>query len=199
MQMNAFQTITQRLLLIGLLWPSGQAIFFQAAALPDPIQSYLQPLVDNHTIAGAVILVATRDHTAYLRPIGFRDLATNTPMPADALFWVASVSKPITATALMMRVDEGKVNLDDPVEKYLPEFKGQKVYRTRPAPSQTAPARINPAELAPADHPIYSPATTTTGYLIFYQVCWRKMRWLNGRTRRSRNLWSKTVFARLPI
>jgi CubicO group peptidase (beta-lactamase class C family) len=154
MQMNAFQTITQRLLLIGLLWQSGPAIFSQAAAPPDLIQSYLQPLVGNHTIAGAVTLVATRDHTAYLQPIGFRDLATKTPMPTDALFWIASVSKPITATALMMLVDEGKVNLDDPVEKYLPEFKGQKVYRTRPAPSQTAPAHIKPSELVPADHPI---------------------------------------------
>jgi CubicO group peptidase (beta-lactamase class C family) len=154
MQMNGIQTITQRLLLIGLLCSSGPAIFSQATALPDPIQSYLQPLVDNHTIAGAVTLVATRDHAAYLQPVGFRDQATKTPMRADALFWIASVSKPITATALMMLVDEGKVNLDDPVEKYLPEFKGQKVYRIRPAPSQTAPARMKPSELVPADHPI---------------------------------------------
>jgi hypothetical protein len=83
MQMNAIQTITQRLLLIGLLCSSGPAIFSQATALQDPIQSYLQPLVDNHTIAGAVILVATRDHAAYLEPVGFRDLATKTPMRAD--------------------------------------------------------------------------------------------------------------------
>ena len=46
-------------------------------------------------------------------------------MPTDALFWIASQSKPITAAALMMLVDEGKVKLDDPVEKYLPEFKDQ--------------------------------------------------------------------------
>ena len=46
-------------------------------------------------------------------------------MKTDALFWIASMSKPMTATALMMLVDEGKVKLDDPVEKYLPEFKGQ--------------------------------------------------------------------------
>ena len=46
-------------------------------------------------------------------------------MPPDALFWIASMSKSITATALMMLVDEGKVKVDDPVEKYLPEFKGE--------------------------------------------------------------------------
>ena len=154
MQMNALQTITQRLLLRGLLCSSGPAIFSQATAPRAPIQSYLQPLVDNHTIAGAVILVATRDHAAYLEPVGFSDLATKTPMRADALFWIASVSKPITAAALMLLVDEGKVNLDDPVEKYLPEFTGQMVYRPRPAPSQTAPASMKPSDLVPADHPI---------------------------------------------
>jgi CubicO group peptidase (beta-lactamase class C family) len=54
----------------------------------------------------------------------------------------------------MLLVDEGKVNLDDPVEKYLPEFTGQMVYRPRPAPSQTAPASMKPSDLVPADHPI---------------------------------------------
>jgi CubicO group peptidase (beta-lactamase class C family) len=154
MQKTAFQTTILRLLLIGPLCSSGPAIFSQVTAPPDPIQTYMQPLVDNHTIAGAVVLVATRDRTAYLEPVGFSDLATKTPMRADSLFWIASVSKPITATALMMLVDEGKVNLDDPVEKYLPEFKGQMVYRNRPTPSQTASAPVNPSELDPANHPI---------------------------------------------
>ena len=53
------------------------------------------------------------------------DIAAKKPMKTDALFWIASQSKAMTATALMMLVDEGKVNVDDPVEKYLPEFKGQ--------------------------------------------------------------------------
>jgi CubicO group peptidase (beta-lactamase class C family) len=137
-----------------MLGSNFPAILSQAAAPPDPIQSYLQPLVDNHTIAGAVTLVATRDHVAYLEPVGFLDLAGKTPMRAGDLFWIASVSKPMTATALMMLVDEGKVNLDDPVEKYLPEFKGQEVYRTRPAPGQAAPAHREPSELVAANHPI---------------------------------------------
>src|SRR5205823_85869 len=53
------------------------------------------------------------------------DVAARTPMPTDALFWIASQTKPITATALMMLVDEGRLTLDDPVEKHLPEFAGQ--------------------------------------------------------------------------
>ncbi len=123
-------------------------------AAPDPIHAYLQPLVDNHTIAGAVTLVASKDRTVYLQPVGFRDLAAKAAMPADALFWVASVSKPITATALMMLVDEGKVNLNDPIEKYLPEFKGQRVYRTRPDPKQPSSPTPSPAQLVPVTHPV---------------------------------------------
>ena len=100
------------------------------AALPlsaaEPrIAESLQPFVDNHTIAGAVTLVASRDKILSLEAVGCSDLAAKTPMRTDDLFWIASMSKPITATALMMLVDDGKVKLDDPVEKYLPEFKDQ--------------------------------------------------------------------------
>jgi len=110
-----------------------------SAALPDAIRSYLQVAVNNHTIAGAVTLVADRDHTVYLKGIGFRDQAANATMPADAMFWIASMSKPMTATALMMLVDEGEVKLDDPVEKYLPEFKGQMVRLTGAGSTQLVP------------------------------------------------------------
>ena len=75
-------------------------------------------------------------------------------MKTDSLFWIASVSKPITATAFMMLVDEGKINLDDPVQKYLPEFKGQMVYRKRPDPAQAASLPARPSDLVPASHPI---------------------------------------------
>jgi CubicO group peptidase (beta-lactamase class C family) len=85
----------------------------------------LQPFVDSHTLAGAVVLVASKDKVLDLAAVGYADIAGHVPMKTDALFWIASMSKPITATALMMLVDEGKVHLDDPVEKYLPEFKGQ--------------------------------------------------------------------------
>src|SRR5947208_6510823 len=87
----------------------------------------LQPFVDRGTLAGAVILVATRDKVLSLETAGYSDVAAKRPMSDDAFFWIASMSKPITATALMMLVDEGKVSLDDPVEKYLPEFKDVKV------------------------------------------------------------------------
>ena len=87
----------------------------------------LQPLVDSHILAGAVVLVATKDDVLDVEAVGYADVAAKRPMRTDSLFWIASQSKPITATAVMMLVDEGKVRLDDPVEKYLPEFKGQMV------------------------------------------------------------------------
>jgi len=90
-----------------------------------PIAAALQPFVDSHEMAGAVTLVATKDKVLSVDAVGYADLGAKTPMTKDTLFWIASMSKPMTATAFMMLVDEGTVNLDDPVEKYLPEFKGQ--------------------------------------------------------------------------
>jgi CubicO group peptidase (beta-lactamase class C family) len=84
----------------------------------------LKPYVERHTLAGAVALVANKDGVLATETVGYMDVAAQKPMAADATFWIASMSKPITSTALMMLVDDGKVNLDDPVEKYIPEFKG---------------------------------------------------------------------------
>jgi CubicO group peptidase (beta-lactamase class C family) len=87
------------------------------------ITAALQPFVDKHSLAGAVTLVATKDKVLSLDTVGFADIAAKQPMRPNTLFWIASQSKPITATALMILIDEGKVRVDDPVEKYLPEFK----------------------------------------------------------------------------
>ena len=99
--------------------------FGQTSEPAGNLAAKLQPFIDSHTLAGAVTLVATKDKILDLSAVGYADVAAKKPMATDDLFWIASMSKPITATALMMLVDEGKVNVDDPVEKYLPEFKGQ--------------------------------------------------------------------------
>lgn len=103
---------------------------FAADEVPAPskgIAAALQPFVDNHELAGAVALVADTDRILSITPVGWADIAGALPMHADTLFWIASQSKPITAAALMLLVDEGKISLDDPVEKYLPEFGELKV------------------------------------------------------------------------
>jgi len=97
------------------------ALLLTGADSPD-VAGALQPFVDRHELAGAVTLVADKEGTKGVEAVGFSDVAAKTPMKPDALFWIASQSKPITATALMMLVDEGKVKLDDPVAKYVPEF-----------------------------------------------------------------------------
>jgi CubicO group peptidase (beta-lactamase class C family) len=118
----------------------------------NSIEEYLQPLIDNETLAGAVTLVANKNSTVYINAVGYRDLEMKKPMEADSLFWIASTSKPMTATALMMLVDAGKVGLDDPVEKYLPEFHGQMVSQKKPdeVPRGEAPTE----NMSPPIHPI---------------------------------------------
>lgn len=98
-----------------------------------PAAAALQPFVDRHELAGAVTLVATRDKVIDVETVGWADIVAKKPMRADAMFWIASMSKAITAAGLMVLVDEGKVRLDDPVEKYLPEFKGQMVIAEKDA------------------------------------------------------------------
>ena len=87
----------------------------------------LQPYVERKELAGAVVLVGSKDKTLSLEAAGFADVEAKIPMKPDAVVWIASQTKPITAAAVMMLVDEGKIALDDPVEKHLPEFKGQKL------------------------------------------------------------------------
>jgi len=101
-----------------------------SADTPGTLAPVLQSLVDKHIAPGVVVLVANKDGVLDLEKAGFASLATKTPMRDDSVFWIASMSKSLTATALMMLVDEGKVSLDDPVEKFLPEFKGQQVGAT---------------------------------------------------------------------
>ena len=89
---------------------------------PNRIADALQPFVDSHSLAGAVTLVATRDQILDVTTVGFADVAARKPMRPDGVFWIASATKPITGTALMMLVDEGRVSVNDPVTKYLPAF-----------------------------------------------------------------------------
>ena len=125
-----------------------------AAEQPDAIRSALQPLIDNHTVAGAVTLVATRDRILYQQSAGYRDIAAKTAMPKNAMFWIASSSKPMTVTAFMMLVDEGKISVDDPVEKYLPEFHGQMVKAANDGKTQTPSGPQTSPQLLAPNHPI---------------------------------------------
>ena len=87
------------------------------------IAAWQQTQVDAGAFSGAVAAIARNGKVAYLRAAGFRDLAKTSPLQSDAIFWIASMSKPVTSVAAMMLVEEGKLDLAAPVSQYLPEFK----------------------------------------------------------------------------
>jgi CubicO group peptidase (beta-lactamase class C family) len=87
----------------------------------------LQHFVDNDEISGAVTVVVGPDGIIAVEAFGLADVAKKRSMGKDSMFWIASMTKPMTAMAVMMLVEEGKVKLDDPLEKYVPEFKGIQV------------------------------------------------------------------------
>jgi CubicO group peptidase (beta-lactamase class C family) len=87
----------------------------------------MKEFVDAGKSAGIVTLVARHGHVASAEAVGYQDLATKTPMTRDTIFRVMSVSKPITAAGVMVLVDEGRLSLLDPAEKFIPEFRGVRV------------------------------------------------------------------------
>src|SRR6266576_4973330 len=78
-------------------------------------------------LPGAVLLIARGEKIAYLQAIGYQDREKKTPMKVDAIFRLASMTKPIVSAAAMLLVEEGKLDLLAPVAQYLPEFKDLKV------------------------------------------------------------------------
>jgi CubicO group peptidase (beta-lactamase class C family) len=94
---------------------------------PTPLAPAVRSIVDRQIAPGVVVLVANRERVLAIEAAGHASLANRTPIRPDAVFWIASMSKSLTGTAVMMLVDEGKLSLDDPVEEHLPEFKGQMV------------------------------------------------------------------------
>ena len=87
----------------------------------------LQALVDQGTIAGAVALVARHGKVALLEAAGWRDVENKKPMQTDSIFQIMSMTKNFTGVAVMMLVEDGRVDLRRPIEDYLPEYHGIQV------------------------------------------------------------------------
>ena len=119
------RSVSRRLIVLLLLLATHATAGSLSAQQPPSFASTVQPFVEKHELAGAVMLLADREKVISLEAVGWADVEAQQPMKTDSMFWIASQSKPITAAALMILVDEGKVQVDDPVEKYLPEFRGQ--------------------------------------------------------------------------
>ena len=102
----------------------------------ERIATAVQHNIDDKRIAGAVTLVVRHGKVAWFKAQGMADREAAKPMPADAMFRICSMTKPITSVAVMMLYEDGKFLLDDPVSKYLPEFKNAKVL-VKPASGAT--------------------------------------------------------------
>ena len=94
----------------------------QASSQIEEIDRAMRPFVDRGELSGVVTLVADGKKIVHLSALGHRDLANHLPMEIDTIFWIASMTKLVTAVAMMMFQDEGKLSLDDPVAKFIPEF-----------------------------------------------------------------------------
>ncbi len=98
------------------------------------IPGALQGVVDAGDLSGFVTLIWRRGQEAQFNALGHRDIAAGKPMTRDTLFRIASMTKPITSVAALMLMEEGKLKLDDPITKWLPEFKDMKVLKDAQGP-----------------------------------------------------------------
>jgi CubicO group peptidase (beta-lactamase class C family) len=125
----------------GTAYRKEEVEFIKAQTAQPPLTSpkipgvtaAIQKSLDAHEIAGAVTLVIDKEKIVHFETHGFADVATQRPMSADTLFNLMSMTKPITATAILMLLDEGKLSLTDPVEKFIPEFANLKTPSGKPA------------------------------------------------------------------
>lgn len=111
----------------------------------DRISTVLGEGIESGEIPGFVALVARRGRIAYFESAGVRDPATGDAMPRNAIFRIYSMTKPITSTAVMMLVEEGKLKLSDPVSKYLPELADLKAATNADEADDAAALETEPA------------------------------------------------------
>jgi CubicO group peptidase (beta-lactamase class C family) len=107
-------------------------LFADTPKLPG-IEEAMVEMIARNEVAGAVTAVATQDRLLHLQADGMADVAAQKPMSVDTLFWIASMTKPVTGAAVLMLQDEGRLSITDPVAKFIPEFAGLKTPSGRPA------------------------------------------------------------------
>jgi CubicO group peptidase (beta-lactamase class C family) len=104
----------------------------------------VQALIDKKEMAGAVIAIARKGKVVMFEALGEAEAGSGKPMKTDSIVRIYSMTKPITTVAAMILVDEGKIGLDDPVSKYLPEFKNLRVLPGKDKGDETVEAKREP-------------------------------------------------------
>jgi CubicO group peptidase (beta-lactamase class C family) len=82
----------------------------------------MQSAVAAHEVSGAVTVVVTWKRVVHLEATGLANITRKEPTRPDPLFWIASMTKPVTAVAVLMLQDDGKLNVEDPIARYIPAF-----------------------------------------------------------------------------
>lgn len=114
------------------------------------IPATLQGFVDQGSLAGVVSLLWRKGETVQVNTVGYRDLAAKAPMTRDTLFRIASMTKPVTSVAALILVEEGKLRLEDPITRWLPEFSDMRVLKDPTGPVEdtyAAPREITVEDL----------------------------------------------------
>jgi CubicO group peptidase (beta-lactamase class C family) len=124
------------------------------------VSEAMRAAVANHQVSGAVTVVATKDKVIHCEAVGLADIAKAEPMRPDTLFWIASMTKPVTAVAVLMLQDEGKLNVTDPVSKFIPEFSALKTPSGQPAKLTIAQLMTHTSGLGEGDRQGASQAHT---------------------------------------
>ena len=122
------------------------------AARLEMIRPRLQALVDSQEIPGAVALVARHGKVALTEAVGWRDIEDKKPMTMDSIFQIMSMTKNFTGVAVMMLVEDGKIELRQPIAHYLPEFRGMEVQEKFDGPGALHPPRHPPMVWQLMDH-----------------------------------------------
>jgi CubicO group peptidase (beta-lactamase class C family) len=119
--------------LLFFVLPLLSLFALSAERMQPAINATLQKFIDAKVISGAVTVVTTKDKILDVEAVGLADIEKRKPMRPDSLFWIASMTKPITAVSVLMLQDEGKLQVTDLVEKYIPEFSALKTPSGQPA------------------------------------------------------------------
>ncbi|MDB5388687.1 MAG: estB 3 [Planctomycetaceae bacterium] len=126
------------LVVLGGLWltsAAGPSVVLCAAEIDASklagIREKMQKYVDQHVVAGAVTVIGSKAGVASIEAVGTQNIETKQPLAKDGLFRIASMTKPVTAMGIMILQEQGKLSVEDPVERHLPEFKGQKLVSSR--------------------------------------------------------------------
>ena len=109
-------------LVLVVFAPSTFAAEGQPLASPE-VTAAMQPYLDSYKLAGVIAIIADRSGKVHYRNLlGYADVEAKKPISEDNVFWIASMSKMFAGASIMMLVDEGKVSLDDPVTKFIPQL-----------------------------------------------------------------------------